>query len=81
MRILRIRRERIEKGLTQQYVGSMVGVTAEAILLIETGQRNPSHEVMLKLLDLFGYSDPRLLFAEAEDGDSETKKGESDEQR
>lgn len=33
--------------------------------MIETGERNPSYPVLVKLLDLFEYSDPRLLFGAA----------------
>ena len=61
--MLWIRYERIERSWSQEYVGQMVEVDASTIQKIETGQRKPSHEVMLKLLDLFGYSDPRELFA------------------
>ena len=60
-----LRQKRIQNGWTQEYVGKEVGITAEAIGLIETGQRKPSYDVLIKLLDLFGYDDPRKLFAPA----------------
>lgn len=33
--------------------------------MLETGQRKPSYNVLVKLLDLFEYSDPRKLFGAA----------------
>jgi len=62
-----LRQERIKKQWTQQYVAEQVGVTKTAIHDIETGKQLPSFKVLVKLLDLFGYSDPRLLFAPADE--------------
>ena len=64
--ILNIRQERINHGWKLNYVAQQVGVTKAALHNIETGQRYPSFKVLVKLLDLFGYSDPRQLFAEAD---------------
>lgn len=61
----KMRQERKSKGWTLGYVARQVGVTKSAIHDIETGRRKPSYEVLVKLLDLFGYKDPRELFAEA----------------
>jgi len=58
-----MQQERIRRGWTLEYVAKMSGVTNQAISLIETGRRRPSYDVLVKLLDLFGYIDPRQLFA------------------
>lgn len=63
---LMLRQERLIHGWTQQYVAEKVGVTKSAILLLETGKTKPSFDVLVKLLDLFEYTDPRLLFAVAD---------------
>lgn len=48
-----IRQERINRGWTCEYIAAKTGLTAEAIRLIETGERNPSYSVLVKLEDLF----------------------------
>ncbi len=63
---LMLRQERLRRGWTQQYVAQKAGVTKSAILLLETGKTKPSYDVLVKLLDLFEYNDPRLLFAVAD---------------
>lgn len=60
-----IRQERINRGWSREDVAEKAGVTAEAIRLIETGLRNPSYPVLVKLEDLFGMSH-RDLFGEEE---------------
>ena len=60
---LNIRQERLNRGWTQQYVANVIGLTKTAVHDIETGKRKPSYDVLVKLLDLFGYNDPRQLFA------------------
>lgn len=61
--VLRLERER--RGWTQDHVASQIGITKGALHNIETGIRRPSFGVLVKLLDLFEYNDPRELFAEA----------------
>lgn len=61
-----MRHERIQRGWTQQYVGSQIGITAEAVGMIETGQRNPSYTVLVKLENLFDLP-YRRLFAVTDD--------------
>ena len=56
-----LRQERIERGWSQQYVAREVGVSRVAIHQMETGITKPSYDVLVKLLDLFNYSDPRPL--------------------
>lgn len=60
-----MRQERTKRGWSCDFVAKKTGLSAEAIRLIETGERNPSYPVLVKLLDLFEYSDPRLLFGAA----------------
>ena len=57
-----IRQERKQKGWTLAYVSKHVGVTPATIHDIETGRCKPSYDVLVKLLNLFGYKDPRELF-------------------
>lgn len=57
--------EREQRGWTQGYVSQQIGITREAVSMLETGKRKPSYDVLVRLLDLFGYKDPRELFAEA----------------
>lgn len=61
--ILNIRQERIKKGWTLAQVAQKVSVTAATIHDFESGRCKPSYDVLVKLLDLFGYNDPRQLFA------------------
>lgn len=62
-----LRQERKSKGWTQGYVAEQLGITKSAVHDIETGRRKPSYDVLVKLLDLFGYKDPRLLFETADE--------------
>lgn len=45
--------EREARGWSRQDVAQQVGLSVEAIRLIESGRRNPSYEVLLKIEDLF----------------------------
>lgn len=60
-----LRQERIVRNWTLENVAKQIGITKATLQRIETGKRKPSYEVLVKLLDLFGYDDPRELFAEA----------------
>lgn len=51
--ILNIRQERIKNGWTQQYVADQIGITKATLQRIETAQRKPSYEILVKLEDLF----------------------------
>ena len=64
--LLSIKQERIKHNWSQDYVAQQVGITPEAIHYIETGQRKPSYEVLVKLEDLFNMPH-RQLFAVADD--------------
>lgn len=56
-----MRQERVSRGWSREYVAEQTGVTAEAIRLIENGERNPSYPVLVKLEDLFQMSHRELL--------------------
>ena len=60
-----LKEERQKRGWSQNTLARMVGVTQTAIQKIETGQREPSHSVYCKLMFLFDYDIPRLVFGEA----------------
>lgn len=45
---------RTARGWTREYVAAAVGITAEAVRLLETGRRKPSYDVLCKLEELFG---------------------------
>ena len=64
--ILNIRQERIKNGWTQQYVADQIGITKATLQRIETAQRKPSYEILVKLEDLFE-KNHRQLFAAADD--------------
>lgn len=64
---MQIRQEREKRGWTQEYVANQIGVSKQAIQLLETNQCKPSYDVLVKLLDLYGYNDPRQLFAAADE--------------
>lgn len=70
-----LRQERKQRGWSQQYVADMVGVSRVAIQQIETSATRPSYEVLVKLLDLFDYSDPRKLFGAATPDNAEKPGG------
>lgn len=64
---MQIRQEREKHNWTQEYVAEQVGITAESVSMLESGKRKPSYDVLVKLLDLYGYDDPRQLFAAADE--------------
>lgn len=56
-----MRKERMKRGWSCEFVAECVGLSAEAIRLIETGERNPSYPVLVKLEDLFGMTHRELF--------------------
>lgn len=60
-----LRQERMKKGWTQEFVAKQIGTAKATVQMLETGQRKPSYDVLVKLLDLFEYSAPRKLFGAA----------------
>lgn len=63
---MKIRQEREKRGWTQENVAKMIGITPEAVSMLETGQRKPSYEVLVKLEDLYRMNH-RKLFKEIPD--------------
>lgn len=61
-----LRQERIRRHWTQREVAQQIGVTRTAYHHIETGERNPSYPVLVKLEDLFHLTH-RQLFALVDD--------------
>lgn len=59
---LMLRQERMKRGWTLEQVAEKVGITKPAVQMLETGVTKPSYDVLVKLLDLFNYNDPRILF-------------------
>lgn len=57
-----MRQERILNGWSQEFIASEIGVTKQTIQRIETLQRKPSYDILVKLEDLFKLSH-RKLFA------------------
>lgn len=64
-----IRQERERLGWTQEYVAEKCEVSKQTVCDWENSRRKPSFNVLVKLLDLFECSDPRVLFAEAKEGE------------
>jgi putative transcriptional regulator len=66
MMSLNIRQERIKRNWTQEYVAQQIDISPEAVQMIETGKREPSYKVLVKLENLFNLSH-RKLFAVADE--------------
>lgn len=49
----RIRQERINRGWSQSNIANLIGISQGMLQKIETNQRKPSFEVLVKLEDLF----------------------------
>lgn len=58
-----LRELRKEKGLTTRELGEVFGVTYQYISDIETGRRNPSIELSLKMAVYFGFPVEKLFEA------------------
>lgn len=72
--ITELRWERQKRGWTQEQVATQIGTTLSTVQKIECGIRKPSFDVLVKLLDLFDYSDPRKLFREVVIEDEQNKR-------
>ncbi|GHS85568.1 hypothetical protein AGMMS49957_01890 [Synergistales bacterium] len=68
---LKIRKERLSRGWTLEYVGQRIGISNQAVSQIETGKQNPSYDVLIKLLTLFDVEHKNIsqLFAPIENAD------------
>lgn len=72
---LTIKEERVRRGWTQEYTAKAANITKAAYRNIEAGIRKPSYDVLIKLMDLFEYDDPRKLFGAATSAINETPGG------
>lgn len=72
---LMLRQEREARNWTLDFVARQIGTTKATVQMLETGQRKPSYNVLVKLLDLFNYSDPRKLFGAATPYSTKTPDG------
>ena len=70
----RVRKLRLEGGLTQEEVADRVGVSRQTIISIESGRYNPSIVLAYKLARLFSES-VEGLFLLAEQSDKEGNHG------
>lgn len=52
---------RLNNGWTQQYVADYLGITKATYSNIETGKRNPSLDLALRIQKMFGVSIENLL--------------------
>lgn len=52
----RVKLARVEKGLTQEQLADLVGVTRQTIILIEAGKYNPTLKLCLMVKKVTGKS-------------------------
>ncbi len=57
-----IRRLRKEKGLRQEDVANLVGVTRQTIIAVENDKYNPTLELAMKLAHLLGVTVEEVFF-------------------
>ena len=57
----RLKELRIEKGLTQQSAGAMLGIDTSTFRKWENGQRRPDIDMLCKIADAFEVSTDYLL--------------------
>lgn len=58
----RVKLARIEKGLTQEQLADLVGVTRQTIILIEAGKYNPTIKLCLMLKKATGINLDELFW-------------------
>ena len=76
--MLKLRELRKNKGITMKELGKLVGVSEAAISQYETGKRQMSNEVLLRLGEFFDVSVGYLLGVESEKAPALTEKDERD---
>lgn len=64
----KVKLARIERGLTQEELADLVGVTRQTIGLIEIGKYNPTIKLCLLLCEVTGKSLDELFWQEGESG-------------
>ena len=74
-----LEQEREKKGWKRKELSEKLGVIETHVLYLETGQRNPSYDVLVKLEDLF-HKSHRQLFAVADEHQEQDTKKEKEKQ-
>jgi putative transcriptional regulator len=62
----RVKLARVEKGLTQEQLADLVGVTRQTIIMIEGGRYNPTLKLCLMLKKVTGKSLDELFWIKGE---------------
>ncbi len=62
----RVKLARVEKGLTQEELADLVGVTRQTILLIEAGKYNPTLKLCLLIKKATGKNLDELFWIKGE---------------
>lgn len=62
----KVKLARVEKGLTQEELAELVGVTRQTIILIEAGKYNPTLKLCLMLSKITGKSLDELFWIKGE---------------
>jgi len=62
----RVKLARVEKGLTQEQIADLIGVTRQTIILIEAGKYNPSLKLCLMLKKVTGKNLDELFWIKGE---------------
>ncbi len=75
---LSMRQERKKRGWSQEFVAQQIGVTPETIHYIETCQRKPSYDILVKLEDLFQMNHRELFRAATPDKAKEPDGNQAD---
>lgn len=63
MKRKKLKRLRKNKNLTQKEVAKLIGISRPMYTSIENGTRNPSLEVMQKIVKLFGDESKDIFFS------------------
>ena len=62
----RVKLARVEKGLTQEQLANLIGVTRQTIILIEAGKYNPSLKLCLMMKKVTGKNLDELFWIKGE---------------
>lgn len=62
----RVKLARVEKGLTQEQLAALVGVTRQTIILIEAGKYNPTLKLCLMIKKATGINLDELFWIEGD---------------
>ncbi len=77
----RLRVLRAAKGLSQNKLAEILGVSASTVALYENSFRMPSYDALIKIADYFGVSTDYLLGNDKQSDDSVNLSGLTHEQR